>query len=602
DLFNDVSTRASRAPEAGDVPLRVVADVELELDVDCLDWKLRGCGQITGRSACLMSRQAGDTASGVPCMWCGGQRCAKEGGDAVLCTPFGGTVDGANASRAAVWEVAACDHRGWRHPVAIPVKAGAAPAPAPTAAPAPAPTPAATPAATPAPTEGPTTGPTPVPTPAPAVAEPPAAGPTEEEVAVRRAQAPHETRLQLRRAGSAPPRALEQADPRGGFGWRRVLALCAVSGAVAGLLLAVISWKSEGIRNLGRKGGCPISPLGGRSDTAESDTESTSSGFPGSKAVEKASASQCPGVILLHVVPGSFDSGLKEPVLLIVVPIVVEVPIVAPILFAKVLKLIVLEASIFVERMLPVTVEGPTPIIDEVLAQSIWEALVPILVDVLSLAEVLVPFIVKMRAPMIEEVVVPPITGDANYAARLIQWAGEKVMMLSEFTASALPDILGAVPANSLEEALVRYKLLESEAIAALADARAASLRESAESASPLSHSPASPADGAQQNRLNAAQSALEPQRQPSAARLPSFGPADPARGGSFAAQPVVTQPVVTQPVVTQPVVTVILADDEAVPTFHLHSERHSEGARRHRGSSVQSTSTIGEGAAYVHG
>lgn len=84
---------------------------------------------------------------------------------------------------------------------------------------------------------------------------------------------------------------------------------------------------------------------------------------------------------------------------------------------------------------------------------------------------------------------------EENNAARLIQWAEEQVMVLSEFASSALPDNQGAVSANSLEEALERYKLLEAEAIAALADARAASL--------------ASPADAAQQIRLKAAQTVL---------------------------------------------------------------------------------------------
>ncbi|CAK0906938.1 unnamed protein product [Prorocentrum cordatum] len=140
--------------------------------------------------------------------------------------------------------------------------------------------------------------------------------------------------------------------------------------------------------------------------------------------------------------------------------------------------------------------------IRQVLVQIIWEALVPILVEMLSLAEVLAPVRVQMRAaraalvtPLGLDLQAKPQETVENNAARLIRWAEEKVMLLSEFTASALPVNLGAVSANSFEEALERHKLLESEAIAALADARTAS--------------PASPADAAQQIRLKAAQSAL---------------------------------------------------------------------------------------------
>ncbi|CAK0806926.1 unnamed protein product, partial [Prorocentrum cordatum] len=136
-----------------------------------------------------------------------------------------------------------------------------------------------------------------------------------------------------------------------------------------------------------------------------------------------------------------------------------------------------------------------------VLVQIIWEALVPILVEMLSLAEVLALVRAQMRAaraalvtPLGLDLQAKPqetergIQSVENNAARHIRWAEEKVMLLSEFTASALPVNLGAVSANIFEEVLERHKLLESEAIAALADARTAS--------------PASPADAALQIRL----------------------------------------------------------------------------------------------------
>lgn len=126
DVVNNVSALVSQLSALRDAAGRHESGVvlpggaaELELNVNCLSWQLMGCGRVGRRSSCLKSRQAGDTVSGIPCMWCGGGQCGKKGSDAVLCTAFGGAVDQLNSSGTAAWEVAACTSQGWRRPISI---------------------------------------------------------------------------------------------------------------------------------------------------------------------------------------------------------------------------------------------------------------------------------------------------------------------------------------------------------------------------------------------------------------------------------------------------------------------------------------------------
>jgi len=96
-------------------------------------------------------------------------------------------------------------------------------------------------------------------------------------VVAREGQAPHESHLRLP-AGSAAPRALAQADRIGGRRWGSLLALGAAFGVVGGLLLALCSWKSEGVRSCSSgKGGCAVAPAWEPADVEQSSDGSASS-------------------------------------------------------------------------------------------------------------------------------------------------------------------------------------------------------------------------------------------------------------------------------------------------------------------------------------